>query len=49
MVDECDWSILNRHNNTSGACQENECANGGTSKGITYDPFLTPPEAFAKD
>jgi Phage integrase family len=46
----CDWSSLHRHNNTSGACQENPCApTHGPHKESLTDPFLTPPEAYVKD
>jgi hypothetical protein len=45
-----DWSTLHRHNNTSGACQENQSgANAQVLDGIFDNPFLTPPEAFVKD
>jgi hypothetical protein len=41
---------MHRHNNTSGACQENQ--GGPTSqvleREISNNPFLTPPEAFVK-
>jgi hypothetical protein len=43
--------MMHRHNNTSGACQENPSA--PTLKVLEREsltlPFLTPPEAFVKD
>ncbi len=51
IVDDVTGATLHRHNNTSGACQENpECANTQVLKrNHLTDPFLTPPEAFVKD
>ena len=41
---------MHRHNNTSGACQENQSApNAQVLEGIFDNPFLTPREAFVKD
>ena len=42
---------MHRHNNTSGACQQNPSApNAQILERETSDnPFLTPPEAFVKD